>query len=511
VPIPAELLDDIRIDITARHAVIDWNRHFPWWPQPADVKILFYADGGIQFNGGSFFGLKQVIATLGVNHYPWVRFHVTTVNRISDPSADHQNLDLAAALALDSFDELWIYSFDATPQLTTSELAAAKTFMDTTKGGVLITGDHANLGAAFGNLPRAGKMRLLPAPPNSGVTMNSTLRSGANSLFEFDDQSDDTPQPLSLKWYPAGIFWRAPHQVLCSPYGPIDIFPDHQHEGEAIAPAPSPASEWPGGVGAEVIASGTIIDPNVITPRTIGVLSTYEGHPQGVGRILADSTWHHHFDINLRGLGTPGRTGYVNPGTADWETAAKKIEHFFVNAAIWLAPPARQAEMRWAAWWPILWSDIIVEASDLRHNVRIFGKYAYDALGRYAPQCAVWAWIWELVPVAIRKEFPRFIDKGDPPPLHFYVAGAVTAALHEAFVEKGRNAAHEPPSVKDFERVVRGAVMSAVDALAADLESTARSLRQPEKAAKTTKAAKTKKATKAARASTATKPANRLH
>ena len=53
---------DIRNDIITRHAVIDWNRHFPWWPQPAHVKILFYADGGIQFNGGPFFGLKQVIA-----------------------------------------------------------------------------------------------------------------------------------------------------------------------------------------------------------------------------------------------------------------------------------------------------------------------------------------------------------------------------------------------------------------------------------------------------------------
>lgn len=228
-------LDEIREEIVARHQIVDWPSVFPWWPKPAHVKILFYADGSIQFDGGGFLGLKQVIATLTANHYPWVKFEVTTVHRGTDPTADYQDRDLAAALRLDDFDELWIYGINAGPALTPSELKAAKAFMDTHKGGVLITGDHADLGMAFSNLPRAGKMRQLPAPPASPPVWNSTLRSGANPLYEFEDQSDLTPQPLSLTWHWAGPLWRAPHQVLCSPLGPIDIFPDHQHEGEALS------------------------------------------------------------------------------------------------------------------------------------------------------------------------------------------------------------------------------------------------------------------------------------
>lgn len=158
-------LDDIRADIRRRWNIPPWERIFSWWPRPVTVKILFYADGSIQFDGGPFLGLKQVLATLTADPYHWVRFQVTTVHRFSDPSADHANLDLAGALQLDEFDELWIYSIQSTPELTAAELGAAQQFMDKRAGGVLITGDHDDLGMAFGNLPRAGKMRQLPAPP----------------------------------------------------------------------------------------------------------------------------------------------------------------------------------------------------------------------------------------------------------------------------------------------------------------------------------------------------------
>lgn len=472
-------IDSIRDEIVARHRIIDWAKVYPWWPKPATVKILFYADGSVRFDGGGFDGLKQVLATLTANHYPWVRFDITTAHRSADPTADHDNVNLAEALALDSFDELWIYSINGSPQLTAAELAAAKTFMDDRDGGVLITGDHANLGAAFGNLPRAGKMRQLPAPVAAAPGWNSTLRSGANAAFEFADQSDAVPQPLRLRKYWAGPLWRAPHPVLCSPHGPIDIFPDHQHEGEALAPPAMPASEWPGGVGAQVIAWGQIIDPSSNTVgREIGVLSAYEGHGQGVGRVLADATWHHHFDINLRGVpGSLTRTGFVTPGTGDWLVTARKIEHFFVNAAIWLAPPAKQAAMRAASWWPVLWSDHLLEHIELVRAPRLLGRQAYDALGRYAPQCLIFAWIWDLVPITVRSKYLKLIDMGDPPPLFDYVAGVATRQLMEQFKVSRERFPDEAPALEEIDKALEGAAERALEELVGDMDAQVKSVR----------------------------------
>jgi hypothetical protein len=474
-----ESIESIRADIQRRWQIVDWRRPYPWWPRPAKVKILFYADGSVRYDGGPFYGLKQVIATLTADPYSWVSFDVTTANRSNDPSADHDNVDLATALALDDFDELWIYSINSGPQLNDAELAAARTFMDDRQGGVLITGDHAALGAAFGNLPRAGKMRRLPAPPSSAPTWNNTLRSGANSLYEFVDQSDEYPQPLQLKWYWGGILWRRPHELLCSPIGPIDVFPDHQHEGEAIAPVASPASEWPGGVAAEVIATGRILSPDAQIGREVGVLSVYNGHEVDVGRIVADSTWHHHFDINLRGEPTmPTRNGFVTPGTDDWLSNATKIEHFFLNAAIWLAPPAKQSAMRFAAMWPSLWLYPLIEL-DRSTSVISLGRQAFDALGRKAPQCAVFNWIWGMVPTEIRIPYFELLDRPDPPPYFEYVAGLAVRTLLERF-EAGpdRPLPLKPPTQEEFDAVLDGIADRAVDALIADAERRVQELRE---------------------------------
>ncbi len=472
-------LDDIRAEIRSRSHIVDWATRFPWWPRPAHVKILFYADGGIRYDGGPFFGLKQVLATLTAQHHPWVRFDLTTVGRSSDPSADHDNLDLAQALALDDFDELWIYSIASTPQLAPAELAAARTFMDDRDGGVLITGDHADLGAAFGNLPRAGKMRMLPAPPAATGVWNTSLRSGADASFDFADQSDSTPQPLELVWRWAGLLRKAPHPVLCSQLGPIDVFPDHQHEGEALAPAPAPVSEWPAGARAEIIARATIIDPSSNTVgRRFGVLSAYDGHTAKVGRIVADSTWHHHFDINLRGVpGQPDRTGFVTPGTGDWIPTARKIEAFFVNAGVWLAPPAKQRAMRAAAWWPILWSDIVVQGLDVRLDTRLLGRYAYDALGRYAPQCAVFGWIWDLVPIDARPQLLKLAERDADMPVTEFVAGVATQQLIDSFGATPSRMPTEAPDLDVIDKALQGAGERGLEALSQAVDERAESIR----------------------------------
>ncbi|MGH3697563.1 MAG: hypothetical protein ACRDRX_26890 [Pseudonocardiaceae bacterium] len=191
-----------------------------------------------------------------------------------------------------------------------------------------------------------------------------------------------------------------------------------------------------------------------------------------MGRILADSTWHHHFDINLRGIpGNPDRPGFVTPGTSDWITTARKIEYYYVNAAIWLASPAKQAAMRAAAWWPALWSDHLLESIELVTHLDLLGRRAYEALSRYAPQCIIFDWIWSLVPPSVRKQFPKIIDKGDPTPLIEYVAGVATRQLLEQFDVSRDRFPTEAPSLEEISRAFTGVAERALAALLSDMEA----------------------------------------
>lgn len=222
-----------------------------------------------------------------------------------------------------------------------------------------------------------------------------------------------------------------------------------------------------------MIAWGSIVDPSSNTVgRQIGVLAAYEGHDQGVGRILADSTWHHHFDINLRGLpGDPDRPGFVTPGTSDWIATARKIEYYYVNTAIWLASPAKQAAMRAAAWWPALWSDHLLESLELVENLDLLGHRTYEALGRYAPPCIIFDWIWNLVPPSVRRQFPKVIDKGDPTPLIEYVAGAATRQMLEQFGVSRGWFPTEAPALEEISRAFTGVAERALTALTSDLQA----------------------------------------
>lgn len=264
-------------------------------------------------------------------------------------------------------------------------------------GGVLVTGDHASLGKRLsGQIKRAGGMRLYPAPDAAAPGWNTTLVEGpdANASFDFAEQSDDTPQALRHKRYtlsPVAFPLRRqrPHPVLCGPDGPITVFADHQHEGEALAPtvaAGDPA--WPSKAGhqerPEVIAWGRIKDPAATKHgQEIGVLSAYNGHNVDVGRIVADSTWHHWFDINLTGASPPPSVYAGFDETAAGQAVLKQLDAFFLNVGVWLAPPAKQTEMRAAGWWSILWDSVVVELP-AKAPLWFYGDQAIDALGRRA-------------------------------------------------------------------------------------------------------------------------------
>lgn len=484
----------MRAAIGLRWGVIDWDKQFPWWRRPAKVRILMYADGPVNFNGGSFLGLQYVKTLLESRAYFYVDFDIATAHRDgTDPSASISGAkELTDLDIMNQYDEIWLFGFNSTPNLTAAEVAALDQFMAAPKnGGVLVTGDHADLGKGIGGqVTRAGEMRRYPAPPNFAPGWNTTLEDGpdAGTTFDFDDQSDDRPQTVRYQRFPmfSLLAFRRnyrPHPVMCGPDGPITVFPDHQHEGEALAPVPAAGdANWPTKAGHQeaphVIAWGTIKDPAATNHgHEIGLASAYDGHNVDVGRIVADSTWHHWFDINLTGIAAPPSPYAGFDDTAAGQAALKQIDAYFLNCGVWLAPPDRQTAMRHAAWWSILWTDRIVELSPTVPLWRL-GEEAIDALGLRASRCTVTQWIFDF-PIFKEKiprwEWPQLFDRFELIRLPFeqFVAGGILRQLMQEVGPAGKKARFptKAPSDEVMARAMAVGVEKGLEALKAQLAS----------------------------------------
>jgi hypothetical protein len=213
------------------------------------VQVLVVLDGtgGHEASFGptggandAWFGLSELLQALSHGVGP-VHFQVSTAHRQNDPGGfkpTYEELKFTG-VDLSQFDEIWL--FGATEpggwqDLPEDELKALATFMDG-GGGVFATGDHADLGQPLcGRVPRVSSMRLwytvgqvggpvgAPPPPDPiDGTRVDTTQPGHDGQVTFDDQSDDIPQPLRLRWYGwrsnlggHGLAWRQwPHPVMC--------------------------------------------------------------------------------------------------------------------------------------------------------------------------------------------------------------------------------------------------------------------------------------------------------
>lgn len=481
-----------------RWGAIDWDLHFPWWRRPAKVRILMYADGSVHFKGGSFLGLQYVYNLLKTRAYFYVDFSLDFAHRTGgDPTATIAGARLLTDPALDimnKYDEIWFFGVDSSPNLTPAEVTVLNQFMAAPKfGGVLVTGDHANLGRGItGQIPRAGVMRQYPAPIAAKPVWNSTVEEGPDpgATYDHEDQSDDRPQTIRYRRYTVAspfVLTRRyrPHPVLCGPDGPIDVLPDHQHEGEALAPSPSPGdATWPTKAGhqeaPQVIAWGKIKEPDANKyGQEIGVISAYNGHNVDVGRILADSTWHHWFDINLTGI-APSPSPYSGfDETPAGQAALKKIDAYFLNCGVWLAPPIRQTEMKHAAWWSILWSDRMVELSPNASLAR-FGEEAINALGLRASRCTVSEFIldWPIFKEKIPHwEWPMLFDRFQFIDLPFeqFVAGGILKHLLQEFGPHNPKLSFPDQPVTDdlLERAMRAGIEEGMGTLTKQLRQEA--------------------------------------
>ena len=270
------------------------------------------------------------------------------------------------------------------------ELLALARFMQYGGGGVLASGDHEGLGGYMcGRIPRVRTMRKwfakddgdtsIPskAPRNwpvGGPERADTLQKNIEEKYHFTNQSDNIPQPLTLVDVPGvGI-----HPMFDLGFQKVlTHFPDHFHEGEVLGfggvdrkssepwvldetiiikgesfveyPTKDTHKELP-----RIVATGNVIgghetlveksklcesgfepDDTITVPKSINILSVYDGHTVGIGRVVTDSSFHHFADLNL--IGDPCAVKEKTQGLDP--RFLQEMDAFFINVVRWLARP----------------------------------------------------------------------------------------------------------------------------------------------------------------------------
>lgn len=284
-----------------------------------------------------------------------IEVEVTLANRnIFDHHASRITAELLA-----NYEELWVFGqfqinmpaysvSDGGPhnELDDGEVEALREWMNA-GGGVLITGDHSeknplegeigllNYGRALGHrIPRAGEMREWNGGPGpSGPTsINSQSPGNSEDLNATSLEQDAEPQHIILE--PDRIKCPneciEPHKLFSGgPAGRILVFPDHTHEGKLRRPDIT-GKDWPPGGSIHPFTVAKGFDKRFCPPRIYDLVSVYDGHPLKVGRIVADNSWHHYLNKNLRSL-------RYDPN--DPLAPRNQIGKYYANLTCWLAPP----------------------------------------------------------------------------------------------------------------------------------------------------------------------------
>jgi|SRR5215213_1422026 len=359
-----------------------------------DIRILFYTDFSYMVSPGSGWSITRLMKMVSLKSKGLANVSFTLVDRRNGL----QKLDCDR---LKDFDELWVFGFIELKKppfsLEEEEITALSEWM-TQGGGVLVTGDHSITRAAnecdadhktfFGHgraigscIPLAGLMRDWEGPPTACDNVDLVCRDNFNTQ-EGDDpdtldslllQLDSKPQILLKEKTTHPLFsLHLPHD----PAARIRKFPDHQHEGRLI-PKEELQNVWPKGFPLpEIVARG--IDKRFPEkPRIYDLVSAFDGARAGVGRIVADSSFHHYIDTNLNGLEALNCCGEPIPGSD-----LDQIAQYFWNLVLWLAPSDLRKTMKLS---------LLVRAALLPEVLEIWGTGAQQLAetGRRALQADV--------------------------------------------------------------------------------------------------------------------------
>ncbi len=415
------------------------------------VRILVVTDGPTTGLGPGEFGMGMVIDLIRNSSVGCMNFVVdiavrdatapTVVVNPAPTAAKYTgfrfDMTNAGALVIDQYQQIWIFAINPNSPggpdtdidlagnlpVSNAELAKLAHWMDARKGGIFATGDHDFLGASICHkIPRIGTMRRWTradgVPPISHIDRIDTLRppspaympgapGGPLPLDNIGNQGDLTPQPINwVPWQTVRTSWlftsSRPHPVLCHPtLGPIDVMPDHAHEGlcrdtgtvvltnnydfDGTGSKPEYPLTGSGQPAPTVIAYGSTLGspPYNFTKgpqparASFPMISVYDGHLAGVGRVATDSTWHHWFNLNLAAMKTENGSHWA------------KISRYFINLAVWLAPPGYSTNCLW--WCTLLSNFTAVGLQEYSHYQSDFamGQALYVHLSRVYGPCWV--------------------------------------------------------------------------------------------------------------------------
>ena len=245
-------------------------------------------------------------------------FDVTMRDREPNGSPD----SVLSTLDRSDFDQLWLFAVDVGNALTPEDCRGISEFRR--KGrGLMVSRDHMDLGSSVCNLAGVGAAhhfhtrnvnpdgRERDDPYTTNISWPN-YHSGANG----DYQRVEIVMPL--------------HPVLAntaSPTGGIRYLPSHPHEGDVSAPRVE---------HARVIATGI----SKVTGKGFNLAVAFEAH-EGLGRAVAQSTFHHFADYNWDTRS--GAPSFVDepPGDAILRVpeALEDTRRYVRNLAVWLAGP----------------------------------------------------------------------------------------------------------------------------------------------------------------------------
>ncbi|MBD2465880.1 hypothetical protein H6G89_33375 [Oscillatoria sp. FACHB-1407] len=259
--------------------------------------------------------------------------------RDRQPDADG-NDPILSNLDRSQFDELWLFALDVGDGLSVGDCAGIIRF-HRQGGGILTTRDHQDMGISMCALEAIGAFHYFNTRQNdpdvdrcrADDTFTPTIsfpnyHSGSNG----DYQVIQPVEPL--------------HELLVnpdSPTGAIQYFPAHPHEG-GVGVAPDHPS-------ARVIALGTSKVSGCTFNLIVANDSTQDAQGNTLGRVVAQSTFHHFVDYNWDiDKGCPS---FVEEPAGDgYKREPEKlndIKAYVKNLALWLAPKPIDSETKVAA------------------------------------------------------------------------------------------------------------------------------------------------------------------